>query len=201
MRETGSKGCTVITIENGTLSAVEHRPVDKIRFERILINVDGARNIDDALERTIVPIGDAISAAEGRTLCARVELSGACAAYSVLLRRRVALLQQIRSLAFGIASDAVWIESVQTDLRPEGDSSGQTVLGVIDEEIHAALEELSASPDAFKSLTSAIEPMLRRLPLGLRQQIESNELVDPARLVHILKRFVLARLAEQEERA
>jgi hypothetical protein len=42
--------------------------------------------------------------------------------------------------------------------------------------------------------------MLRRLPLALRQQIESNELVDPARLAQRVERLVLARLAEQEER-
>lgn len=199
MKETGPKGCVLVDVEGGSIQSVEHRSLDVIRFARVGVDVGGARNIDDAVERTMERLADAVAHSEGRMLCARIELTGACAAYPVLLSKRTALLHQLRAAAFEIGNEALWIERVDADLGMEPSSSREC--GPAISEIHTLIGELKSSPEAMESLKSSLDPLLRRLPADLREQIVVDELTNSARLVDQVERLLVARLIEQEERA
>ena len=58
-KETGPKGCTLVTVENGAIAAVEHRSVDVLRWAALEIDAcdaeeDGDTTLGDLESRSAI---------------------------------------------------------------------------------------------------------------------------------------------------
>lgn len=144
-RETGPKGCTLVTVEDRRIVQVEHRSVDVLRWASLEVDASGADVV--ALSGRIEEVVQhAVGEAEGRPLLARLTLTGATALHGRLLGEAERLAAECR--AFGIArGGALWVEKVRirTRLARETDSDMLATLrpdfmaGLEDAEIVAAL--------------------------------------------------------------
>ncbi|MCK8783339.1 DNA repair exonuclease [Roseomonas sp. NAR14] len=143
VNECGAKGATLVTVREGRVAAVEHRTLDAVRWARIEVDCAGAPDEDAALDRVRDALGNALDAAEGRLLAARVTLRGACGAHAALSRDPAAAREQVRATAQNTAgADSLWIESVRVATEPAVD-----------------LDALRARPDAVGRLVRAIESL------------------------------------------
>jgi exonuclease SbcD len=83
-RETGAKGCTLVTIEDRHIIAVEHRTVDVLRWEALEVDATGADRI--ILNGRISEAARmAVAEAEGRPVLARLTLTGVSDLHGALL--------------------------------------------------------------------------------------------------------------------
>ncbi|MBN8903051.1 MAG: DNA repair exonuclease, partial [Rhodospirillales bacterium] len=75
VQETGAKGCTLVTVEDGRIVAAEHRSVDVLRWALLEVDATGAdlATLTDRIGRAVTP---AIAAADGRPLLARLVVTG-----------------------------------------------------------------------------------------------------------------------------
>lgn len=199
-REVGPKGCTLVTVENGAVAAVEERPVDVLRWAVSRVDVDGATTISDVLDRISRALTAETDHADGRAVAARVELIGSVGCHEEILANPDHWVQEIRALAAGVSSADVWVEKVRFSMdRP----INLAALAARDDALGSFLRELVAaadSPDEIAALREALADVRVALPSEL---LSGDDAVDPhapellARLVAEARDLLLARIARE----
>src|SRR4051812_41528469 len=125
-KETGAKGCSLVTVQDRQVVAVEHRSVDVLRWAALEVDAEGA----DAATLT-QRIGDAVAAAlgdaGGRPLLARATLRGATALHGRLLGDAERLAAECRNAAIEQGGE-LWVESVKLRTRAAAEPDDGTLL-------------------------------------------------------------------------
>ena len=200
-RETGPKGFTIVTVEDGAVAAVEHRDADVVRWETCSIDVDGLDSADAVLDRVADRLREEADDVDGRTLAVRVVLQGQGACHAELSGDPDRWTQEIRALAAGVTSAPVWIEKVQARTQPAADVAA---LASRDDALGSILREcrtVEASPEESVALLAALDDLCRALPPEL---LTGPEAVDPrepailAQLVREARDLLVARIAREE---
>lgn len=121
IRESGPKGCLVVEVEAGRVDARFH-PLDAVRWELLEVDATGLDDQNSLRDAIREAIEEASQAAGGRSLCARVRVSGRTALDGEL--RRIGVAEQ---LANGLRDDFAssepfaWIEEIRLATKPEVD--------------------------------------------------------------------------------
>ena len=121
-RETGAKGASIVTVDDGRLASVEHRPLDVVRWARARIDLSNARSSDDALEAVSEALSRAQLDAEGRPLAIRITLTGASKAHAAIVRAADHFKSEVRALGTHVEGGGVWIEKIEVSTRPQQES-------------------------------------------------------------------------------
>ncbi len=111
IKETGPKGATLVTVEDGSITEVEARDVDVLRWavcEVDLSNCQTTENVHEFVRAAFEQQGDE---ADGRTVALRLILTGRCPVHGQLLDRTSLWTEEFRAIAESIGG--VWLEKVQ----------------------------------------------------------------------------------------
>ncbi|MGC5016340.1 metallophosphoesterase family protein [Streptosporangium sp. DT93] len=161
-RETGPKGCTLVTIENLRVKSAVHHDLDVARWHHLRVDVSSATDADSALDLVRTQLA---SLPGGRLRAARVSLTGRSSAHLQLWNDRPRFVNEIRSLAneFG----ELWVEKVRIETRtPDAPDEGATGLLT---ELRRTADALRADEDALRRLITAT-PLYASLPGDARGQ-------------------------------
>ncbi len=140
-KETGAKGATLVTVERGRVVGVEHVTFDTVRWEHLVLDVTGARDLAGSIALLNSPLAEALASAEDRLLALRVTLAGATQVHAALARDPGAIRDLVRNeVQASVGADAAWVEDVRVRTRPALDR-----------------EALRARDDAVGTLVHAIE--------------------------------------------
>lgn len=137
-RETGAKGCTLVTVEDGAITAVEHRSVDCLRWASLTVDATGADE-PALIERLSAAVAEALSAAEGRALLARLTITGETPLHATLPDRRDDIAAWCASAAIE-ADGSLWLEKIRLNTRPPRHLAADT-LAPLRAAFMAALED------------------------------------------------------------
>ncbi len=200
VREVGPKGCTLVTVDNGTVTSVEAHPVDVLRWVVCRVDVDGVAATSDVLDHVARSLAAEADRADGRGLAARVEVIGAAACHGEISADPYHWIQEIRAVAAAVSSADVWIEEVRFATNRPVDL---TALAARDDALGSLLRELaaaSADPDEAGALRDALADLRAALPPDL---MSGDASVDPhapevlARLVAEARDLLLARILRE----
>jgi DNA repair exonuclease SbcCD nuclease subunit len=196
-RETGPKGASVVTVVNGAVTAVEHRPLDVVRWEVLEVDATGAGDLLDVVDLARLSVEAAAKAAEDRVLAARVVFKGATKANGAIRRDPERFAGELRAAASG---GSVWLEKILVETLPAFD------LARVREEEGAVghlarrLAAIKDDPAELDALAGVFADLDKRLPVELREGRDALALSDPATLrglVEEVERMLLPRLLEQ----
>ncbi len=110
-KETGAKGCTLVTYDDSRVTRVEHRVVDVLRWVALDVDVGGA-DAPGVVRRIGRAVQEAVASADGRPILARITLMGATDEHSAMIADVERLAAECRSAA--IALDAtLWVEQLR----------------------------------------------------------------------------------------
>lgn len=185
-RETGPKGATVVTVDEGRVRTVEHRVLDVVRWSQIHVEHEDAASIDDAAERAIEAITGTADAADGRILAARVHLRVDPARGAALFRDPDRLTAEIRRAALDRHGEDVYVERVLLAPAARATAGGglsALASGAVDDATLAALEGELA--ELRRKLPRDLVEGADRLDLtieGLRALVPEAEALLAARL-------------------
>jgi DNA repair exonuclease SbcCD nuclease subunit len=139
IRETGSKGATLVTVEGNEVSKVEHRDLDVLRWFQCFIELTERDTVDNVYEHVGDALQQALVTAEGRPVAARVVLRGVSQSHPRLHAEFEYWTQEFRALAAALGGAGVWLEKLVLATRQP-----------------AALEDLDARDHALAGLLRAI---------------------------------------------
>jgi exonuclease SbcD len=150
IREEGAKGVSLVTVEDGAVSRVEHLPVDVVRWSRVMLDLQDAGDPEEVLGELRRRLEEAARQAGDRLLAARVEFTGQGPVHSVLCADAERWTEEVRALGSQSVSE-VWIEKVRFLGRPgpaqsELDERHEVLASILQgvERLHADEGEMSA---------------------------------------------------------
>ena len=158
-RETGAKGCMLVTVEDRQVVATEHRAVDVLRWAALPVDADG---VDAATltGRIADQVRSALSAAEGRPVLARLTLSGSTVLSGRLMGDTERLAAECRAAALD-AEGNLWVERVVVRTRLPGNASIDIgTFAALQEGFTAALND----PDLTARLLKDLVELRQKLP-------------------------------------
>jgi DNA repair exonuclease SbcCD nuclease subunit len=163
VHETGAKGATVVAVEDGQVSAIEHRPLDIVRWAAEDIDISTVHDRWDLLPVIRARIDAAYEAADGRALALRLRLLGSTALHAGLVTEAAELREDIETLLASIAAD-IWLERLDVRTMPPVVASGRdpTIAGNLRETI----EELAADSWLRQRLAARLAEIRAKLPAG-----------------------------------
>lgn len=121
IRETGVKGCTLVTVTEAEITNIEHVPLDVLRWQRCQVDVSGCRNVDEVYERTQSRLEKALADGDGRPVIARLELHGTTPAHQTLQAKSAHLVEEFRNLALDLGGEGLWLEKVRFKTKEQID--------------------------------------------------------------------------------
>ena len=167
IHESGAKGASVVTVVDGVVDSVEHRPLDVMRWATISADMGRCDDRGHALAAIRQALAAAITESDGRVLAVRVRLIGASACHAALVRDRASLREDVRAIAADV-SPSLWVEKVEAVTRPVLD--GLSLRGRDDAigELLATIDALAGDAEAGRALLRGLDPLLDKLPAELR---------------------------------
>ena len=197
IRETGAKGCVLVTVEDGTVSAVDKCPLDALRWALCSVDLTDAAEMREVLERTRNAIVNERLSADGRPTAMRIRFEGATAISSELAAYPERLEQQIKALGAEIAGDNLWIERVENaavgKLDLDSALSGDSAFGNLLKEILSTPD----NPDKISGLKDVITDLRQKIPseaFGADSVLNLDENQTLERLVREAKNMLVGRL-------
>ena len=202
IRETGSKGCTLVTVDNGEVSEVTHCGLDVLRWSLCEADVTDSETVDDVYEQVREALQQALDTAEGRPVAARLVLQGASAAHSRLHAEIEHWTQEYRALAAGLGGAGIWLEKVSLKTQPaisvdsilaRDDALGGLLRGI---------QDMKLDDTALAKLANEVSALRQKLPAEILSGEDRYDPTDPQQLKEVLediKELLVNRLLTTEK--
>ena len=202
IRETGAKGCTLVTVENAEITAVCHRDLDVLRWSECEVDLTDTETIEEVNEKVYQGLQQAVDSAEDRLIAIRLVLGGACSVHTELHAEIEYWTQEYRAMAISIAGGDIWLEKVLIKTKPsvsiddllERDDALSGMLG----SIHA----MELNGEFMEQLKSSVLPLRNKLPHEILTGEDSFDPTDDQQLKEALldiKELLVNRLLMSED--
>jgi len=189
-RETGAKGCMVVSVDDKCAASARFETLDVMRWANLAIDAGDCLGIDDVLERFSERLLTELQNNGDLPLAARVEILGRSAGDDRFRSDPQRLLNEIRSAAIDRGAGRVWVEKVKL-LTSRADS---TELAAASEgpiaELLSFVESLREDPLALVELGQELKDLHKKLPQELK---DSSDLLDPSSVPWLGKAVLEAR--------
>ncbi len=180
IRETGPKGCYVVTVHDDRRLEPKFYPLDIMRWEVARVDISSAVDDDQVLASVSQRLCEARNASPEHSLAVRVELQGASALHGQLLAHQETWIHQIRSLALDAGQGQMWIEKVKFFTSDPASASRRHVDEAALGELTDLFAQARQDSQILKQVGFDFSPVLKKLPPELRAEIGSTEQLDPA---------------------
>jgi len=198
-RETGPKGCCLVSVEDGRVKSIEHRILDVVRWAYCEVDLGKVSSMHDALDSASKALREVFDGAEDRIVATRMRFVGATPVHAELQGKTQWLRQKLLELAAEQFGEGLWIEKVVVATTSKLDRgallAGDGALGGLARSILEVRDE----PSAVRGLDAAMAAIREKLPAevflaedGLR--LDDQEVV--ARLIQEAKELLLGKLLE-----
>lgn len=198
-RETGDKGCALVTVTEGRIDSVEHRALQVVRWCQCEVNVDGVVDGEDILDRARRVLEEEIGRAGEGLLAIRLRVVGACRTHAELGDPE-RCSNEIRAMAIDIGGGRVWIEKLQIQTRAEVElgleASHDGPIG----DLLRSLRQLPEDETTLNSLLAKFKDLKQKLPIEIRQGEDAIDLDNPQLIREMLpevEQELLARLGRR----
>ncbi|MFC1552554.1 exonuclease SbcCD subunit D [Candidatus Latescibacterota bacterium] len=187
IRETGKKGCLLVTVDDAGGVDTEFQELDVLRWLELPIDASKAKNPDDCIEVFREQLLSVLEQNDGRSIAMRVIVSGESEAHEKIVSRQESFLSDIRSVANDYGDGTVWVEKVALSTRPVMTQPQPHSLEGPLGELTSILDSLPADEDALAVLMNEFAPLLKKLPHELSEGPDSLQLNTSEKITAILK--------------
>ena len=198
INEEGTRGATLVTVQDGRVASAEHHPLDVLRWQRLTVDATGAAGREAVLNRVRVLLDTALLGAQGRLLVIRVTMVGECEAHADIAESSDETLNQVRGVAAELGtSDELWIEAVVVATRPALDLDAMRAQPGA---IGSLIDALERPPEIEAGLSAFVADQIRRADGALPTDHPALAIAGgriPERLIEQARALVLAELARR----
>ena len=148
IRETGSKGCTIVGVDEGRVVEVEHHDIDVLRWTVCRVDLNECGTDEECLDRVRKSLEDELVQAEGRPIVVRLVLEGTTPLHGRLHEKWSHWTEEFRGIAASFIE--VWLEKILLHTCKK-----------------VTLDEMSWDGSPISALNKAVEVLKREKPLLL----------------------------------
>jgi exonuclease SbcD len=115
IKETGAKGATLVTVEDGRITEVGERELDVLRWAICEVDLSECETTDSVYDAVRSAFEQELDKADSKTLALRLILTGKCTEHAQLLDRTAQWTEEFRGIAVSLGD--VWLEKVKFQTR------------------------------------------------------------------------------------
>lgn len=202
IRESGPKGASVVTVEGGRVSSVQHVTFDVVRWADCRVDVSRSETADAALDQVISALGEQKAEVDDQLLAVRVTITGECAAHDEFFRKKDHWQAQLRNAVSERYDQGVWLEKIRFETSPVIDLAALRRRGDPLGKLFLELEGLQSDASPLSDLCDELSRLVDKLPPQYKNRPEAFVPDSAAALSSLLpevERFLLAQLRRQED--
>jgi exonuclease SbcD len=185
IRETGAKGCLLVTVDDRHEADIRFEPLDVLRWEQCLVDASHADDPYAVVENTTRTLAGLVAASGGRPIAARIEVTGGCRAHERLVSEHDRWTNEIRAAVHDLGRGNVWIEKVKLQTSPAHDVDALVDDGPLGELIQY-IAESGRDQATLARLSEELAELARRLPAEFKGLDGFLRLDDPQSLLPLL---------------
>ncbi len=162
IRETGAKGATLVTVEDGRIIDLEARELDVLRWAVCQVHLGDCPTVEAVHDTVRSALEQERDKVNNKPLALRLILGGQCPAHAQLLERTFQLTEDFRAIAESIGG--LWLEKVQFKTTPrvnlgEGLGEDSPINSLI-----TSIENLELDEHDLMALIPELAVLKRKLP-------------------------------------
>ncbi len=162
IRETGPKGATLVTVEDGRITEVQEYPLDVLRWVICQIDLSSCETTGSVCESVQQALEIELAQAGDKPLAVRLILTGQCPVHTELIARSAHWIQQFRGIGAGLTN--VWLEKVtfrtNRTVRPEDTiETDMALTGLL-----RTIEKIKLEDDTLTELVPELTGLHSKLP-------------------------------------
>ncbi|WP_305069255.1 metallophosphoesterase family protein [Lichenibacterium dinghuense] len=165
VRETGSKGVTLVRVSGGVVRGLEHRDVADVRWVHGEVDLTGAVDAEAARSAIRTVLEGLAATAADRSLALRLVLRGETPLHAVLVRDPAGTREDVEVMASTLSA-TVWLERVEVRTRRPMPTHGAdpTVAGRLADEVR----RLGEGREVGALVERCLGEIRTRMPAGAR---------------------------------
>ena len=199
VRETGPKGCTLVSVQDGKVLAAEHRDLGVLRWSVCGTDVAGATTGDEVLDIVENSLAQEFVKLEGRPSAMRLHITGCCRAHRVLCAFPDKWTNEIRAIATTLSNGEMWIEKVELQTTSEARADevlreGDALSGLL-----RAIQALDLDDQSTEELFDGFSDVQMKLPAELRSEpsLDFRNPMNRHKIIEDVKQLILSRLFDE----
>jgi hypothetical protein len=188
IRESGPKGCMLVTVSDRGHAEADFHSLDVIRWENLRIDAKDCTSRHDVIERIYEQLESLPEQNSGLPVIARMEVFATAGVHSELAGDMAQWTNEIRAAAIDSSGGRVWIEKVRVRKSPEilaNPADWETSKGPMGE-LLCFLQEIRTDPVQLKSLAEPLNDLWKKLQPLLREGTETLGPDNPEWLLNVL---------------
>jgi DNA repair exonuclease SbcCD nuclease subunit len=198
VREAGSKGCVLVTVEDQEVVSAERRELDVLRWAICRVDASNSAAGEEVVDRVADALRRELLESGGRSLAARIEIVGSCRAHQDISTQTERWTNEIRAAATELSNGEIWVERVKLQTQIEGNLDEMISCDDALGELLRTIRGLSlADSQTLSGLTREFGDFLRKMPSELRTGENQLNLTDTEALRRIIEdvgQLLLARI-------
>lgn len=195
IREQGSKGATLVKVRDGQIVDLKHQALDVARWNLCEVDISGFTKDEELLDSTQNALLDALKAAAGRLVVARLIIKGQGPLHDSLSQNQEHWAGQFRALSLDLSSQNLWLEKIIFQSQAELDLDE---LKERDDPIGAllrALAELKDDPESLKQeIEESFKGILTKVPADILDGIDLNSPSALKALIEDIEQLLIPQL-------
>lgn len=170
VRETGAKGCLLVSVEDGQLASAEFRPTDVVRWYWAQVTLADQDGLPELYTTVREQLERCRQESDGRFAAVRLTITGRCAAHDALLRSgpRAEAIAEIRNRANEL-NEEVWVEEIRFETSPPVDLEKLRAAGDLLGDLLRYIDGLANSPEELPAMGKHLAVLEQNQP-GLLEQ-------------------------------
>lgn len=196
-KETGAKGCELVTLEGGVIAAAEFVPLEVVRWHQVPLNASTLSTVDALAKQFSVQVRELASDARDKLHAVRVLIDGESPLHRVEAEQPGSLAAAIQAAAQDFDDIDVWIEEVRLSLRTPFDRAAAAQHADAVGEVVRLVDSLGADDMALRQWFMQQLSDMKGLPSALAKAHPTTLDLDAIRTyLADAEATVLAQLAE-----
>jgi DNA repair protein SbcD/Mre11 len=185
-KETGQKGCTLVTVKDRNVESAKHHCLDVLRWHSCEIDVSGVENTEEIFGLLKDGLDKVLDETLECTLAVRVVVTGATKAHYDIHRDTDYFINECRAQVLSSVRKTIWVEKIILKTFPPVNTDDNVEDQDLIQRILQRIEEFSSNEELEKIINQLAE-FKRKLPPEISQGDEPFDLSDPEIIKEILK--------------
>ena len=204
IKETGDKGCTLVTVRDGAIDSLTHLSLDVLRWELCEIDASGVESIEELMATVRESLEKKYQEVDGRFLAVRIRIYGATKLHQDLIVNKDHMINNFRSIALEVGLGDIWIEKVKMETSRINDVEELKTQHTPVAMILDYIQEVATDEDTLQELLSEFQDLHHALPYESRNSEEGFDFNDTELIktrIQDVEELILYYLTEMEVEA
>lgn len=172
VRETGAKGCLILSIDPANQITSKFHPLDVVRWSVFEHDASADQRESDLCDAFIPWLDEQLQQAEHRPLAVRVRVVGTTPLHEAYHRAARTLQDDLRSLALQHGGGRVWFELLRLRTQRQITGAAAAVMLSPDAEgpyasLHHVLQQMRSDAQVRQEVAALLKPLWDKLPAEL----------------------------------